>query len=232
MGEWVKVTASDGFELSAYVARPQDEPIGAIVVVQEIFGVNKSIQAVADSYAKDGFVAVAPAIMDRIEPGLNLGYGEADLKKAFSLYPKLNPDDSLKDIAAAFKYAEGIVDSVGVLGFCYGGLMSWVTAVRGNFEAIEPACCVCYYPGGIIKYAAEEPACPVMIHFGGADDHIGQDQIDAVEKAHAKHEGEVEIFIYEGAAHAFANPDRPSYKADAEKIARARSLDFLKTHIA
>src|SRR5258708_1057079 len=108
MSEWVKVTASDGNELSAYVARPQAGPIGAIVVVQEIFGVNKSIQAVADSYAKDGFLAVAPAIMDRIERGLNLGYGEADMKKAFALYPKLNPDDSLKDIAAAFKYAKGI----------------------------------------------------------------------------------------------------------------------------
>ena len=97
MSEWVKVTASDGFELSAYVARPQGEPLGAIVVIQEIFGVNKSIQAVADSYAKDGFLAVAPAIMDRIERGLNLGYGEADLKKAFSLYPKLNPDDGRVD---------------------------------------------------------------------------------------------------------------------------------------
>jgi len=232
MGEWVKVTASDGNELSAYVARPQREPIGAIVVVQEIFGVNKSIQAVADSYAKDGFLAVAPAIMDRLERDLNLGYGEADLKKAFALYRRLKPDDSLKDAAAAVKYAKGIVDSVGVVGFCYGGLISWVTAVRGNNEAIEPACTVCYYPGGIGKFAAEEPTCPVMIHFGGADDHIGQDQIDAVRNAHGKHEGEVEIFLYEGAAHAFANPDRPSYNANATRLAGERSLNFLKTHIA
>ena len=232
MSEWVKVTASDGNELSAYVARPQGQPMGAIVIVQEIFGVNKSIQAVADSYAKDGFLAIAPAIFDRIERDVNLGYDEAGMKKAFALYPRLKPDDSLKDIAAAFKYARGIVDSVGVLGFCYGGLVSWLAATRGNNEAIEPACTVCYYPGGIGKVAAEEPACPVMIHFGGADDHIGQDQIDAVRNAHGKHEGEVEIFVYEGAAHAFANPDRPSYKADATKLARERSLNFLKTHIA
>lgn len=232
MSEWVKVTASDGFELSAYVARPQGEPTGALVIVQEIFGVNKSIQAVADSYAKDGFLAIAPAVMDRIEPNLNLGYSEADLKKAFSLYPKLNPDDSLKDIAAAFKYAKAIVDSVGVLGFCYGGLMSWLSAVRGNREAFEPACTVCYYPGGIGKFAAEEPACPVLIHFGGADSHIGKDQIDAVRNAHGKHEGEVEIFVYDGAEHAFANPDRPSFNPDAAKLARERSLNFLKTHIA
>jgi carboxymethylenebutenolidase len=232
MSEWVKVTASDGNELSAYVARPQGEPIGAIVVVQEIFGVNKSIQAVADSYAKDGLLAIAPAIFDRIERDVNLGYDEAGMKKAFALYPKLNPDDSIKDVAAAFKYARGIVDSVGVLGFCYGGLVSWLSATRGNNEAIEPACAVCFYPGGIGKFAAEEPSCPVMIHFGGADDHIGQDQIDAVRNAHDKHEGEVEIFIYEGAPHAFANPDRPSYKPDATTLARERSLKFLKTHIA
>jgi carboxymethylenebutenolidase len=232
MSEWVKVTASDGHELSTYVARPQGEPIGALVVVQEVFGVNKSIRAVADSYAKEGFLAVAPALFDRIERDVNLGYGEADMKKAFALYPKLNPDDSLKDIAAAFKHAKGIVDSVGVLGFCYGGLMSWLSAVRGTREAFEPACTVCYYPGGIGKFAAEEPSCPVLIHFGGADDHIGQDQIDAVRNAHGKHEGEVEIFVYEGAPHAFANPDRPSYKAEAAKLADERSLNFLKTHIA
>lgn len=232
MSEWVKVTAADGFELSAYVARPQGEPIGALVVIQEIFGVNKSIQAVADSYAKQGFLAIAPAIMDRLEPNLQLGYGEADMKKAFSLYPKLNPDDSLKDIAAAFKYAKAIVDSVGVLGFCYGGLMSWLSAVRGNREAFEPACTVCYYPGGIGKFATEEPACPVLIHFGGADDHIGADQRDAVANAHAKHDGEVEIFVYDGVGHAFANPDRPSYNAEAAKLADERSLQFLKTHIA
>jgi carboxymethylenebutenolidase len=187
---------------------------------------------VADSYAKEGFLAVAPALFDRIERDVQLGYGEADMKKAFSLYPKLNPDDSLKDIAAAFKYAKGIVDSVGVLGFCYGGLMSWLSAVRGTREAFEPACTVCYYPGGIGKFAAEEPSCPVLIHFGGADDHIGQDQIDAVRNAHGNHEGEVEIFVYEGAPHAFANPDRPSFKAEAAKLADERSLNFLKTHIA
>src|ERR1700743_2592660 len=139
------------------------------------------------------------------------------MKKAFSLYPKPNPDDSLKDIAAAFNYAKGIVDSVGVLGFCYGGLVSWLSAPRGTDLAFRPACPVCYSPGGIGKFAAEEPTCPVMIHFGGADGHIGQDQIDAVRNAHS--EDEVEVFIYEGAAHAFANPDRPSYHDDATTIA-------------
>jgi carboxymethylenebutenolidase len=232
MGEWVTVKASDGHELSAYVARPEGEAIGALVVVQEIFGVNKSIRAVADAYAKDGFVAIAPAIFDRIERGLELGYGEEDMKKAFAIYPKLDPKVTLLDVAAAFKYAEGTGKGVGVIGFCYGGLISWLAATRGNDYAFEPACTVCYYPGGIGKVAAEEPACPVMIHFGADDDHIGKDQVDAVRKAHGEHEGEVEIFTYEGAGHAFANENRPSYKAEAAKLARERSLKFLKMNIA
>jgi carboxymethylenebutenolidase len=204
------------------------EPIGALVVIQEIFGVNPSIQSVADSYAKDGFVAVAPAIFDRIEKGVFLGYGPEDMKKAYSLYPQLDGDKALLDIAAAYEYAQGTGKGVGVLGFCYGGLMSWLSATRGENVKMQPACCVGYYAGGIGKFAAEEPSCPVLLHFGAADDHIGKDQIDAVRTAHP----DVEIYLYEGAGHAFANPDRPSYVAEAAKLARERSLEFLKGNIA
>jgi carboxymethylenebutenolidase len=228
MGDWIKLKADDGHELSAYVAKPAKEPVGAVVVVQEIFGVNKSIRAVADHYASHGFLGIAPATMDRLERNLDLGYGEADLKKAFALYPKLDPNLTLLDIAAAFHHAKREGKPTAVLGFCYGGLTSWVSAVRGENVRMQPDCCVCYYPGGIGKFAKEEPACPVMIHFGGADDHIGKDQVEAVRTAHP----EVEINIYEGAPHAFANPDRPSYKADAAKLADQRSLEFLKKHLA
>lgn len=229
MGDWVKVKADDGHELSAYVAKPAKEPVGAVVIVQEIFGVNKSIRAVADHYATQGFLGIAPAIFDRFERNLELGYGEADMKKAFELYPKLNPDTTLLDIGAAYHHAiETTGKSVAVLGFCYGGLMAWVSAVRGENVRMQPACCVGYYPGGVGKFAKEEPACPVLLHFGGADDHIGKDQVDAVRSAHP----EVEVHIYDGAGHAFANPDRPSYKADAAKLADQRSLEFLKKHVA
>ena len=228
MSEWVTLTASDGNVLQAYVARPAGEPIGALVVIQEIFGVNPSIQSVADGYAKDGFVAIAPAIFDRIEKGVILGYGPEDMKKAYALYPQLDVDKALLDIAAAYEYAQGTGKGVGVLGFCYGGLMSWLSATRGEDVKMQPACCVGYYAGGIGKFAAEEPSCPVLLHFGAADDHIGQDQIDAVRSAHP----EVEIYLYEGAGHAFANPDRPSYVAEAAKLARERSLEFLKGNIA
>src|SRR6185312_5728709 len=228
MGDWIKLKADDGHEFSAYVVKPAREPVGAVVVVQEIFGVNKSIRAVADYYAGQGFLSIAPATMDRLERSLDLGYGEAVLKKAFGLYPKLDPNLTLLDIAAAFHHAKQEGKPTAVLGFCYGGLTSWVSAVRGENVRMQPDCCVCYYPGGIGKFAKEEPACPVMIHFGGADDHIGKDQVDAVREAHP----EVEIYVYDGAGHAFANPDRPSYKGDAAKLADQRSLEFLQKHLA
>ena len=228
MGDWVKLKADDGHELSAYVAKPAKEPVGAVIVVQEIFGVNKSIRAVADHYAAHGYVGIAPATMDRVERNLELGYGEADMKKAFGLYPKLDPSLTLLDVGAAFHYAKQHGKATAVLGFCYGGLMAWLSAVRGENVRMQPDCCVCYYPGGIGKFAKEEPACPVMVHFGGADDHIGADQVEAVRTAHPN----VEINIYEGAGHAFANPDRPSYKADSAKLADKRSLDFLRKHLA
>ncbi len=228
MSEWVKLTAPDGHELEGYVARPEGEPIGAVVVIQEIFGVNPSIQGVADAYAKEGFLAIAPALFDRFERGLQLGYGEADMKKAFGLYGQLQPDTQLLDVAAAFEWAKSAGKGIGVVGFCYGGLLSWLSATRGEKLKMQPACVVGYYAGGIGKVAAEEPVCPVMLHFGADDDHIGKDQIDAVREAHP----EVEIYLYEGAGHAFANPSRPSFVREPAKIADARSLDFMKKNIA
>ena len=229
MSEWVKLQAPDGHELEGYVARPQGEPIGAVVVIQEIFGVNPSIQGVADAYAKEGFLAVAPAIFDRFERGLQLGYSPEDMKKAFGLYAELKPDTQLLDVAAAFEYAKSSTGKgIGIVGFCYGGLLSWLSATRGEDLKMQPACAVGYYAGGIGKVAAEEPSCPVMLHFGADDDHIGADQIGAVRNAHP----EVEIYLYEGAGHAFANPARSSYVAEPAKLADARSLEFMKKNIA
>jgi len=228
MSEWVNLKASDGHELSAYVAKPEGEAIGALVVIQEIFGVNQSIRNVADSYAKDGFIAIAPALFDRFEKGLELTYEGDDLKKAFDLYGKLNPDTQLLDIAAAYDYLRSAGKGIGVVGFCYGGLLSWLTATRGEDLKMQPSCVVGYYAGGIGKVATEEPSCPVLLHFGADDDHIGNDQIDAVRSAHP----EVEIFLYKGAGHAFANEARASFVPAAADLARQRSLDFLKSNIA
>lgn len=229
MSEWINLTAADGHELGAYVARPVGEPIGSIVLVQEIFGVNAHIRSVADGYAKDGFLVVAPALFDRFERGLELKYEGDDSKKAFELYSKLDPDVQLKDVAAGYEFVKKAGKGIGVLGYCYGGLLSWLTATRGETLKMQPSCCVGYYPGGIGKFAAEEPSCPVMLHFGAEDTHIGKDQIDAVRRAHP----DVEIYIYEGAGHAFnRDVDPKAYNPKAAALARERTLKFLKTHIA
>jgi len=228
MGDWTELKAVDGHDFKAYVASPAGEPIGSLIVIQEIFGVNPSIRAVADSYAEDGFLAIAPAIFDRYERNLELGYGGDDMKKAFELYGQLDPDTQLKDIAAAFEFLQKAGKGIGVVGFCYGGLLSWLSATRGEDLKMRPDCVIGYYAGGIGKVATEEPSCPVMLHFGADDSHIGKDQVDAVREAHP----EVEIFLYDGVGHAFANPDRESYDEGATRIARERTLEFLKTHTA
>ena len=229
MSDWIKLKASDGHELSAYVARPKGEAIGALVLVQEIYGINAHIRSVADGYAKDGFLVVAPAIFDRFGKNIELKYEAEDQKRAMELYPKLKPDVTLLDVAAAYEAAKEAGKGIGVIGFCYGGLISWLSATRGENLKMQPSCCVGYYAGGIGSVAKEEPSCPVMLHFGAKDDHIGKDQIEAVRAAHP----EVEIFVYEGAGHAFNRDVDPAhYNAAAAKLARERSLEFLKNNIA
>jgi carboxymethylenebutenolidase len=229
MGSFTTLKAADGHELQAYVAMPEGTPIGGLVVVQEVFGVNESIRSVADAYAKDGFVAVAPATFDRYERGVDLGYEGEDLKKAFELYGKLKPETALLDVAAAFQEAKAKSGkATAVTGFCYGGLMSWLAATRAAELGIQPSCTVGYYAGGVGNFAQEEPVCPVMLHFGSDDSHIGADQVDAVRTAHPQ----VEIHLYEGAKHGFANAWRAEYHPEAAKLARERTLAFLKTHLA
>jgi carboxymethylenebutenolidase len=228
MSEYVTLTTDDGIAMTAYVARPAGEPIGALVLVQEIFGINGHIRSVCDGFAADGFLVVAPAIFDRLEkrpaPGLELSYFDGK-PKAYELYGKLNPEKTLLDVKAAYEFAAKAGVKTGIIGYCYGGLMAWLGACRvKGFKAA-----VGYYAGGIGKFAAEKPLCPVMLHFGEKDDHIGPDQRDPV-KANNR---EVEIYMYAGAGHAFdRKPDPDAYVADASKLARERSVAFLKTHLA
>jgi carboxymethylenebutenolidase len=228
MNEWIKLKAEDGHELSAYVAKPAGEAIGALVLVQEIYGVNAHIRSVADGYAKDGFLVVAPAIFDRFERDVELKYGGEDQQRAYGFYGQLKPETTLMDVAAAYGAAKEFGKGIGVIGYCYGGLTSWLVATRGEKLKMQPSCCVGYYAGGIGSVATEEPRCPVMLHFGAMDDHIGKDQIEAVRTAHP----EVEIFVYEGAGHAFnRDVDVAHYDAASAKLARERSLAFLKESI-
>jgi len=224
MSEIVKLKASDGHELDAYVARPAGTPNAGLVVVQEIFGVNAHIKSVADGYAKDGFLAVAPALFDRFERGVDLKYEGADMQKAMSFFPKLNPDASLLDIDAAVAYVrEQTGKKTGVIGYCFGGSMTWLASTRLKIDAA-----VGYYGGQIANYMQEEPKCLVMLHFGKEDGHIPKEVVDKIAAAHP----EVEIYSYDGAGHGFNCDMRSSYDAPSAKLARERSLAFLKKNLA
>jgi carboxymethylenebutenolidase len=221
MGEKIKLKADDSHELDAYVAHPAGKPIAGLVVLQEAFGVNRHIRSVVDGYAKDGFLAIAPALFDRIGRGVELGYAGEDLQRGIALALQCHPADNVKDIAAALRYVrEKTGRKAGVIGYCYGGTMAWLAATR-----LDPAAAVGYYGGHISHFATETPLAPVMLHFGKLDQHIPKEDVDRMQDAHP----EVSIFWYE-AGHGFNCNDRASYNADAAKLARERSLEFLKEH--
>jgi carboxymethylenebutenolidase len=223
MSEWVTLKTADGHELDAYVARPVGEPIAGLVVVQEIFGVNRHIRSVADSYANDGFLAVAPALFDRIERGVELAYEGADMQRARGFIPKLDIEKSVADVAAAIDFARSATGKkVGIIGYCYGGTIAWLAATR-----LHGSAAVGYYGGRISNYAGEELNAPTMLHFGKLDAHIPAEEVEQIQAAHP----DIEIYWYD-AGHGFNCDARGSYNEEAADKARARSLSFLKKHLA
>ena len=224
MGEHVTVTAADGNELDLYVARPECEPLGGLVVVQEIFGVTAHMRSVTDEYARDGFMAAAPAMFDRFEKGVELAYDKDGRKRAMEYFaPKLNVVVSLADVEAAVRYLRGQgCAKVGVVGYCFGGSMAWLAATRLDVDAA-----VGYYGGHIGRFAAEKVKCPVMLHFGRLDDHIPPSVAESAQAANP----EIEVYWYE-AGHAFnRDADPHAYAPEAAKLARERSLAFLKKNL-
>lgn len=222
MSEVVKLQASDGHQLDAYVAAPNDKPLGALVVLQEIFGVNQHIRSVADRFAQAGFYTVAPALFDRVERGVELSDAGDGIQKGVELAQKINIDDAVKDVDAALQYAgKAVGKPAAVVGYCYGGTLAWLSATR-----LAPAAAVGYYGGHISRFAQEKPQAPVLLHFGTQDTHIPQDDVAKVQAAHP----EVEIYWYD-AGHAFNNDTRASYNEKASSEALARTLEFLKRHL-
>ena len=222
MGENLKLQARDCHYLGTYLARPAEKAIAGLVVVQEAFGVNAHIRRVADAYARDGFLAIAPALFDRIERGVELGYEGADRERGMSLARQIDLGDALKDIAAALEYLRAQnVGKCGVIGYCLGGTVAWLAATR-----LDPEAAVGYYGGYIARFAQEKPRCPVMLHFGTLDKHIPKSDVDQVQARHP----DVKIFWYE-ADHGFNCDDRAAYNPEAAKLAKDRSLEFLKKHL-
>ena len=226
MGLFVDLTAADGFVFPAYVAEPAGKPKGAIVVVQEIFGVNAHIRAVADGYAAQGYLAVAPATFHRVLPGVELGYTEDDMKVGFgykTAVEALPAPGVLQDLQAAVDYAAR-AGKVGIVGYCWGGLLTWRSACQ--LQGLSAA--VPYYGGGVTtpEEVARTPKVPVLAHFGERDHWIPLDSVQAFGKAHP----EVEVHVY-AADHGFNCDQRGSYDEAAANTARERTLAFFAKHL-
>ena len=186
MGKFITLKSTDGFSLPAYVAEPTGKAKGAIVVVQEIFGVNSHIQEVTKRFAAQGYLAIAPAAFERVRPGVDLGYNESTIKDGIALKTAamaLPADAVLQDIQAAIDFAEKTSGGkVGIIGFCWGGLLTWQAACKLNgLSAAVP-----YYGGGMVTESeiARQPKVPVMAHFSDHDHSVPMEGVEAFKKVH------------------------------------------------
>ena len=220
MGERIELTASDGHRLGAYLARPDGAAKAGLVICQEIFGVNAHIREVTDGFAGEGYLAIAPALFDRIEPGVELAYTADDTARGRALRTALAWDRVMLDVgAAAAEVRAGA--GVGVVGYCWGGSLAWLAACR-----LPVAAAVGYYGGQIHEHRAETPNCPVLLHFGKRDPIITKEHVAEIAALHP----EVPIFTYD-AGHGFNCTARADYDAEAAAVARWRTLDFLAQHL-
>jgi carboxymethylenebutenolidase len=228
MSEWLNLTAADGTVFPAYVAKPENPPRGAVVVLQEIFGVNNHIQAVADGYAAAGYLAVAPSTFHRVQTGVALGYTDADMQAGFALKTAVEalPEPGvMQDIQAAIDHAaRASQGNVAVVGYCWGGLLTWRSAcgLRGLAAAVP------YYGGGMTTEAeaARTPLCPVLAHFAEQDHWIPMDGVAAFRQRHPA----VTVHTY-AAHHGFNCDQRGSHEPVAAALARERTLAFLAQHV-
>jgi carboxymethylenebutenolidase len=220
MGETMELMAGDGHLLEAYRAEPGGRPRGGLVVIQEIFGVNAHIRAVADRLAAEGYVALAPALFDRIDKGVELDYTEAGTARGRELRTGLGWDKPLADVAAAAAALEP-AGKVGAMGFCWGGSLAWLAATR-----LEVACAVCYYGGQIAQFADERPRGPVVMHFGDRDPLIPPEDVARIRAAQPA----VTIHTYP-AGHGFNCDLRADYDAESAARAFGRTLAHLAAHV-
>lgn len=228
MGQFIDLTAADGSKIPAYVAQPAGKPRGGIVVVQEIFGVNSHIRSVADGYARDGYLAVAPAIFTRVKPGVELGYDEADMKQGMAYKTAtdaLPAPGVLQDLQAAIDYAaKQSGGKAGIVGYCWGGLLSWRAACLLNGLAAAAT----YYGGGMTtpEEAARQPKVPVISHFAELDKHILVPGVEAFKKQRP----EVQVHLY-NADHGFNCDQRGAWNEPAAKLARERTLALFAKYV-
>ena len=221
MGDFTTIMARDGHEFQAWLAAPPGRPRGALVVIQEIFGVNSHIRAVADGFAAEGYTVIAPSLFDRVRRGIQLGYSAADMQEGVGYRSQITPEMAMKDVAAAVAVVRNS-GRVGSIGYCWGGTLSYLAACQ-----LPVSCAVVYY-GKVSAYLDQKPRCPVEYHYGAEDKSIPPED---VEKARAAAKDPGSVFVYEGAGHGFNCDQRDSYNPQAAALARSRTLDFFARYV-
>ncbi len=219
MGKTIELHTTDGQRLSAYLAEPAGKPKGGVVVMQEIFGVNAHIRSVADRYAQAGYTAIAPAVFDPIEKGVELGYDQAGMQKGMELVSALGLDRAVASVDAAAK-AIASAGKVGVVGYCWGGSVAYLSAARLGLPAVS------YYGGRNAQLIGEKAGAPLLFHYGLKDAHISEADREAVRRANP----EAEFYVYD-ADHGFNCDARASFDAPSAKLALERSLAFFAKHL-
>jgi carboxymethylenebutenolidase len=226
-GKFISLTATDGGTFRAYLATSASGKGPGIVLCQEIFGINAYVREVADNYAKEGYTVLAPDLFWRMEPNVDLGYSPQEWERAFDFMKRFNVDKGIEDIgvaAAALRTRPESTGKVGVLGFCLGGKLSYLTACRVKVDAS-----VCYYGVGIDQLLGESKniKCPMVMHFADQDRFVPMEAIDKV-KQHFASRPEIEIYVYHGQDHAFARTGGEHYDKASAMTAHARSMALFK----
>jgi carboxymethylenebutenolidase len=222
VGQDIKLTASDHFQLGGYRADPATAPKGAVVVIQEIFGVNHHIRSICDRLAAEGYVAVAPAIFDRLEPNFQSGYSPDEIAVARKFVANPDYPAMLRDSQAAINAVKD-VGPVGIIGFCLGGSIAYAAATK--LSGLSAA--IGYYGGTIVRFADDKPEVPTQLHFGEKDAGIPLSDVDTIRAKRP----DVEIHVYPGAQHGFSCDERPSFDKASADIAWPRSLKFFAKHM-
>src|SRR5580658_3766124 len=226
-GQFIDITAADGFRLRAYRALPPGGSGPGLVVQQELFGVNRHIRAVCDRFAEEGYVVLAPDLFARVERDVELGYSESDLAKAFEIYRQFDENQAVRDVGdtvAALRNMPECTGRAGTIGYCLGGKLVVLTAARYPID-----CAVSYYGVGI-EHCLDEAkriTCPMALHFAELDKYSPPEVVATIRGAFGERQ-DVKFYLYSGVDHAFASPERPSYNRPAAIMAYSRSLALLR----
>tara|TARA_B100000686_G_scaffold346409_1_gene433054 strand:+ start:2060 stop:2728 length:669 start_codon:yes stop_codon:yes gene_type:complete len=220
MGEFITLKANDGHELAAYEATPNGDWTGNLVLIQEIFGINNHIRKVVDEWADLGYHVVAPALFDRVERGVDVGYDEVGFDKGREVRGALTDDNTVLDVKAAADHL-GTPGTTGIIGYCFGGYVTYLSACRLDFAAASG-----YYGGRITDHISETPQCPTILHFGEKDQAIPMSDVDKIRAAHP----DLPIHIYP-AGHGFCCNERPDYHEESCRLADQRSLELFQQHV-